>query len=315
MGFAAFRGYNSCCGKNGDNRLSGRIHIFMEKADNPLAEPFTARFMSREGWVSLAVVLSVHLFVAVWIGWNGSFDEPEMAAPMTGILVAGDNGRGRGGNGNTLSGQAGEKNGADRTLWKKTRPMSGGTGTKTTKYAAEKRTVKARDDDSDRVTAGKQMVPNKEKLPAVPSEKTDGATGTVDAAGAGAIPNGNENVSAGTSAYGSGNGSSGGGHGDAGNGSGGFSGPYGDAGFLKNPKPPYPAVSRRMGEEGVVVLSVMIEADGTVSDVRVKRSSGFPRLDASALETVRRWQYVPAKRNGFPVAYRYVQPVRFSLDD
>ena len=288
----------------------------MAEADNPLAKPFPVRFMSREGLISLAVVLSVHLFVAGWIGWNGSFDESEMATPMTGILVAGDSGHGNGENGNALAGQAGEKNGADRILRKKTQPISGGTGTKTTEYATEKRAVKARDDGTNRVAAGKRAVPpDKERLPAVLSEKTDGATGAVDVAGARTVLNGGENVSAGTSAYGSGNGNDSGGHGGAGNGSGGFFGPYGDASFLKNPKPPYPAVSRRMGEEGVVVLSVMIEADGTVSDVRVKRSSGFPRLDASALDTVRHWQYVPAKRNGFPVAYRYAQPVRFSLDD
>ena len=70
-----------------------------------------------------------------------------------------------------------------------------------------------------------------------------------------------------------------------------------------------------MGEEGLVVLSVYIRADGTVGEVSIKKSSGFRRLDESALKTVRRWRYAPAKRHGKPVAIRYTQPLRFSLND
>lgn len=103
--------------------------------------------------------------------------------------------------------------------------------------------------------------------------------------------------------------------GDSGKGGTGFSGPYSDAGFFSNPKPPYPAVSRRMNEEGIVLLSVHILADGRVDEVRLKRSSGFSRLDDSAMKTVRHWRYVPAKRNGKPIPYWYAQPIRFSLDD
>ena len=103
--------------------------------------------------------------------------------------------------------------------------------------------------------------------------------------------------------------------GGSGKGGSGFSGPYTDAGFFSNPKPPYPAVSRRMSEEGTVLLSVHIQADGRVDEVKLKRSSGFPRLDDSAMKTVRHWRYVPAKRNGKPIPYWYAQPIRFSLDD
>lgn len=47
-------------------------------------------------------------------------------------------------------------------------------------------------------------------------------------------------------------------------------------------KPAYPSLSRRVGEEGVVILEFTIEADGQVSDARVKQSSGYPRLDEAA---------------------------------
>ena len=86
----------------------------MEKADNPFRKPRQIRFMSREGWISLAAVLSVHLFLAGWIGWGNDGGVPEMAAPMTGMLLAGDGG---GGNGGGSGGQAGKKAGTgNRTV-------------------------------------------------------------------------------------------------------------------------------------------------------------------------------------------------------
>lgn len=89
--------------------------------------------------------------------------------------------------------------------------------------------------------------------------------------------------------------------------------PRSDAAHLNNPKPVYPAVSRRLKEEGTVVLEVFIQADGSVGDVRVKRSSGYPRLDEAALAAVRRWQYVPARRGSEPLALWHSQSLVFSL--
>lgn len=89
--------------------------------------------------------------------------------------------------------------------------------------------------------------------------------------------------------------------------------PRSDAVHLNNPKPVYPAVSRRLKEEGTVVLEVFIQVDGSVGDLRVKRSSGFTRLDEAALAAVRRWKYVPARRGNDPVALWYAQSLVFSL--
>lgn len=86
-----------------------------------------------------------------------------------------------------------------------------------------------------------------------------------------------------------------------------------DASQLNNPAPSYPTLSRRLREQGTVYLELLILPDGTVSEIQVKTSSGFARLDNSALEAVRRWRYVPAKRGGVAIPFRYVQPIEFSL--
>ena len=89
--------------------------------------------------------------------------------------------------------------------------------------------------------------------------------------------------------------------------------PRSDAAHLNNPKPVYPAISRRLGEQGNVRLRVHILSDGRVGEVRLEQTSGHPRLDQSAIEAVRRWRYVPARQNGVPVDYWYRQTVIFSL--
>lgn len=77
--------------------------------------------------------------------------------------------------------------------------------------------------------------------------------------------------------------------------------------------PRYPLLSRRMGEEGVVVLRVEIDTQGGIGAVRVANSSGFPRLDEAALAAVRTWRCTPALRDGQPVRAVAVQPFNFIL--
>ncbi|TCJ15102.1 energy transducer TonB [Parasulfuritortus cantonensis] len=86
-----------------------------------------------------------------------------------------------------------------------------------------------------------------------------------------------------------------------------------DADYLANPKPAYPLISRRLGEQGVVHLRVHVGTDGLPLKVEVKRSSGFERLDRCAQETVTRWRFVPAKRGSNAVASWVVVPIVFSL--
>ena len=73
-------------------------------------------------------------------------------------------------------------------------------------------------------------------------------------------------------------------------------------------------MSRRMGEQGKVVLRVLIDAQGVPQQVELKQSSGYERLDQQALETVQRWRFVPGKRNGVPEAMWNVVPIQFVLE-
>lgn len=85
------------------------------------------------------------------------------------------------------------------------------------------------------------------------------------------------------------------------------------ADYLSNPKPPYPPASRRLEESGTVYLRVHVSEEGSALKVELKTSSGFPRLDQSALETVAHWKFVPARRGETPVASWVVVPIVFSL--
>ncbi len=87
-----------------------------------------------------------------------------------------------------------------------------------------------------------------------------------------------------------------------------------DADYLKNPAPPYPPLSRRMGEEGKVLLRVSVTAQGTADNVEIKTSSGSQRLDESAQKTVRNWKFIPAKRGDTAVQSWVLVPIIFKLE-
>jgi protein TonB len=87
-----------------------------------------------------------------------------------------------------------------------------------------------------------------------------------------------------------------------------------DADYLDNPKPRYPHASRRLGEEGKVVLRVFVSADGDAKRVEVKHSSGFQRLDQAAEQAVARWRFVPARRGEQAMTAWVVVPIVFSLN-
>ena len=86
-----------------------------------------------------------------------------------------------------------------------------------------------------------------------------------------------------------------------------------NADYLDNPKPPYPAISRRMGEEGEVRLRVHVDLAGAAQQIEIARSSGFPRLDQAALDTVKQWRFTPARQGDQPIAAWVIVPIQFSL--
>jgi protein TonB len=90
--------------------------------------------------------------------------------------------------------------------------------------------------------------------------------------------------------------------------------PSSKADYLHNPPPDYPRMSKRLGEQGKVVLKVLIGTDGTPQKVELVTSSGFERLDKSALDAAMRWRYVPGKRGGVAEAMWYQVPIQFTLE-
>jgi protein TonB len=90
--------------------------------------------------------------------------------------------------------------------------------------------------------------------------------------------------------------------------------PSSDAAYLNNPKPSYPALSRRLGEQGKVVVRVLIGVDGTAQQAEIRSSSGYDRLDQAALATVRSWRYTPGRRNGVAEAMWFNVPINFVLE-
>lgn len=86
-------------------------------------------------------------------------------------------------------------------------------------------------------------------------------------------------------------------------------------GHLRNPKPPYPSLSLENNEQGAVGLRVTVEPNGLPSSVEMVRSSGYPRLDRSALKTVReQYRFIPATRLGVPVRSVYTFNIQFRID-
>ncbi|BAV66186.1 energy transducer TonB [Sphingobium cloacae] len=79
-------------------------------------------------------------------------------------------------------------------------------------------------------------------------------------------------------------------------------------------KPPrYPVESRRKHEQGTVVLSLTLGADGSVESIAIAQSSGFKRLDDAARDAVRGWRWKPTIRDGRPTRVRGVVEIPFVL--
>jgi protein TonB len=93
-----------------------------------------------------------------------------------------------------------------------------------------------------------------------------------------------------------------------------FSLPSSEAHGLNNPKPAYPRASRRLNEQGQVMVRVFVATDGSPQQGEIKTSSGFDRLDQEALRTVMRWRFVPGQRFGTPEAMWFNVPVNFVLE-
>ena len=87
-----------------------------------------------------------------------------------------------------------------------------------------------------------------------------------------------------------------------------------NASRMSNP-PIYPVDVQKRGVTGMVVMIVDVAVDGSVSAAKIDRSAGDQRLDASALEAVKKWKFRPAMKNGKPVVSQARVPVDFRIEE
>ncbi len=85
--------------------------------------------------------------------------------------------------------------------------------------------------------------------------------------------------------------------------------------YLNNPPPPYPEECRCRGQQGTVVVKVLVSPRGMAQSVALSRSSGFGPLDRAALEAVRRWRFRAATMGGLPIESYVMVPIRFVLEN
>lgn len=78
------------------------------------------------------------------------------------------------------------------------------------------------------------------------------------------------------------------------------------------PEPSYTESARRAKKQGTVALAIVITPEGEVHDVEVCKNLE-PSLDQEAVETVRRWKFEPATKDGKPVAVHVNVEVSFRL--
>jgi TonB family protein len=88
----------------------------------------------------------------------------------------------------------------------------------------------------------------------------------------------------------------------------------GDVIFDRQPKPRYPMVSRRLGEEGTVIVKGCIEENGSIKNIEIINGSGYKRLDAEAIEAVRQWTFSGSNQKSKKVISCYRIPIQFALE-
>ena len=85
--------------------------------------------------------------------------------------------------------------------------------------------------------------------------------------------------------------------------------------YLRAPEPEYPALARRMGEEGRVTLRVLVNENGRPTRVDVQKTSGSPRLDEAARQAVLRAMFKPHIEDGRATTVYAIVPITFQLDN
>lgn len=85
--------------------------------------------------------------------------------------------------------------------------------------------------------------------------------------------------------------------------------------YRDTPRPDYPESARREGQQGSVLLRVLVDEQGRSKKIEINRSSGSDVLDRAAAEAIKRWRFVPARHGDRPVESWIRIPIDFSLVD
>ncbi len=88
-----------------------------------------------------------------------------------------------------------------------------------------------------------------------------------------------------------------------------------DSDWIRVPDVDYPVASRRLQEEGTVVVKAIIDTHGVPKKVSLHRSSGYSRLDQEALAKARTARVKPRTENGVPFEFSILMPLEFKLED
>ena len=83
---------------------------------------------------------------------------------------------------------------------------------------------------------------------------------------------------------------------------------------LHNPKPNYPLLSRKLREQGLVMVKLCVNQSGLVDEASISKSSGFQSLDKSALTTLSQWRFLPDSSSLKHASQCFQAPIHFSLE-
>lgn len=83
--------------------------------------------------------------------------------------------------------------------------------------------------------------------------------------------------------------------------------------FLHKEIPVYPMMARKLGREGKVILKLIIDEKGNLLNVEVIEKADYGFTEA-AVEAVKKSTFLPAKKDGKPIASRAILPIRFQLE-
>jgi TonB family protein len=87
-----------------------------------------------------------------------------------------------------------------------------------------------------------------------------------------------------------------------------------DAKVLSQTAPEYPASSLRKRESGIVLLKVTIDANGSVKDADIEKSSNYRTLDRAARKSVTKWKFSPKIENGVAVSSQLLIPIEYKSE-